>query len=214
MDHNHALDSHAVERYLLSEMSTEERDDFEDHYFSCSACAEDVRAASRFRDDVRIQLKTKPDRAPTAAETKARRWWTFPQLVPIGVAAALAGVVVYLAGVQIPEFKRQAAFPLAAQPLVSVGLHGITRGEADHIPPGGDVFGVYFDVPSSNSPTTYDYEVTAPNGRVAARITALAPKPGEPVNLLLPRVNFPRGTYTINVREGKLVVSQHNFIVE
>ena len=33
----------AAERYLLGELTDAERDQFEEHFFDCSACADDVR---------------------------------------------------------------------------------------------------------------------------------------------------------------------------
>jgi len=46
MTHQFAIESKAVERYFLREMECPERGEFEEHYFACSECAEDVRAAS------------------------------------------------------------------------------------------------------------------------------------------------------------------------
>ena len=43
MTHQQALSTSASERYLLGEMTEPERSTFEEHYFSCTECAEDVR---------------------------------------------------------------------------------------------------------------------------------------------------------------------------
>jgi anti-sigma factor RsiW len=43
MDHQTATTTQAVERYLLGELAGQDRDDFEEHYFSCAECAEAVR---------------------------------------------------------------------------------------------------------------------------------------------------------------------------
>ena len=42
MDHQEVLSTLASERYLLGEMTDTERDSFEEHFFSCAECAEDV----------------------------------------------------------------------------------------------------------------------------------------------------------------------------
>ena len=44
---------HASERYLLDEMSQDERDQFEEHYFSCVECADEVRAVFAFADNAK-----------------------------------------------------------------------------------------------------------------------------------------------------------------
>src|SRR5215469_13152142 len=64
MDHKYAIENHAAERYLLHELDDEQRDAYEEHFFSCSACAEEVKTASEFlesarhvvQDEVKAQL--------------------------------------------------------------------------------------------------------------------------------------------------------------
>jgi len=53
MDHNEALRLHAVEKYVLGELPPSLRDEFEEHLFECQECAQDVKAAAEFVDNVR-----------------------------------------------------------------------------------------------------------------------------------------------------------------
>ena len=46
MDHETAVRLQAAERYLLDQFSPEERRGFEEHFFGCPECADQVRAAS------------------------------------------------------------------------------------------------------------------------------------------------------------------------
>ena len=48
MDHETALRTSATERYFLGELTGQDRDGFEEHYFMCPECAEDVRALTVF----------------------------------------------------------------------------------------------------------------------------------------------------------------------
>lgn len=57
VSHTLAIDSLAAERYVLKEMTEEERDAYEEHFFSCVACAEEVRAAEQWRISTRALLK-------------------------------------------------------------------------------------------------------------------------------------------------------------
>ena len=56
MNHVEAVKTLAIERYLLEEMTQEERDAFEEHYFSCAECGEDARHAATMREGVRSGL--------------------------------------------------------------------------------------------------------------------------------------------------------------
>src|SRR6185295_3681402 len=51
----------AAQRYVMNEMSPEDRDAFEDHFFGCSECAADVR------DGTAIAATIRSDHAPAAA---------------------------------------------------------------------------------------------------------------------------------------------------
>ena len=72
MTHQRAVESMASERYLLGEMSDEERDLFEEHYFECSECAEDIRAAERMRTAVRTDARAALAAGGGAAVTALR----------------------------------------------------------------------------------------------------------------------------------------------
>jgi anti-sigma factor RsiW len=53
MDHNEALRLRAVEKYVLGELPPSLRDQFEEHFFECQECAQDVKAAAEFVDNAR-----------------------------------------------------------------------------------------------------------------------------------------------------------------
>jgi hypothetical protein len=197
MDHNLAAESQAVERYILGEMSPDERDAFEDHFFACASCAADVRAAAEFRANAREVLA-----APNAlAEERRARfaWWDPRALVPIAASLALAGIVVYQSAVRIPQLERlaSASHPAASTPFA---LRSTTRAggpQATRIPPGIAHFSVYFDL-SGLPRGQYEAAISDSAGR-DLRIVPL-PAGAEQVNIQLERSQFPPGTYTITIR--------------
>src|SRR6185295_11202419 len=78
MDHEQAVKMHAAERYLLDELSQEERDDFEEHYFTCVNCADEVRAAFAFADNTKAVFSRQADAAaarPVIVEPRPRMDW-------------------------------------------------------------------------------------------------------------------------------------------
>ena len=106
MDHEYAIEHHAVEQYLLGEMNEQDGQAFEEHYFSCPECAEAVRTGVYFADNARFAVKEKsgkpdsprnealpPARGPgTVSEMKTRPdpglWHRIAP--PVGAAAAVA----------------------------------------------------------------------------------------------------------------------------
>src|SRR3954469_1317461 len=104
MDHEVASTTHAVERYLLGEMPSPERDAFEEHYFACTECAEEVRSGSVMVRDMKHVLRD----LPPAPKTSSPGWlsWLAPQvLAPAFAAVALAVVVGYQNTVVMPDLK-------------------------------------------------------------------------------------------------------------
>jgi len=68
MDHNEAVRLQAAEKYVLGELPPPLRDEFEEHYFECEECAQEVKAAAEFLDNVRasIAISKVTTRMPTA----------------------------------------------------------------------------------------------------------------------------------------------------
>src|SRR5580765_5426774 len=123
MDHEVATTTHAVERYLLGEMPSPERDDFEDHYFACPECAEGVRSASVMVRDMKHVLGD----IGSASKASSPGWlsWLKPQvLVPAFAALSLALVVGYQNAVVMPDLKAPRSMGAA------IGLDGQTRAAA------------------------------------------------------------------------------------
>ena len=53
MDHIEAVRLHAAEKYILGELPKEQHDEYEEHYFDCSACAEEIKATVAFMESSR-----------------------------------------------------------------------------------------------------------------------------------------------------------------
>ena len=53
MDHNEAVRLQAAEKYLLGELPKEQHAAYEEHYFDCHACAEELKATVAFLESAR-----------------------------------------------------------------------------------------------------------------------------------------------------------------
>src|ERR1051326_2982787 len=99
MDHESAIRTNAIERYVLGEMPLEERDTFEEHYFACMVCAQDIRLASAMTRDIKVVLR---QGLPTRSWFN---WLKTPVLIPICTTLALLVVVGYQNLSEIPALK-------------------------------------------------------------------------------------------------------------
>ena len=72
IEHGQAVGELLVERYLLRELSDDEREAFEEHFFSCHECSTDVILGSIFFDTGRASGVI--DERRSAAIECLRRW--------------------------------------------------------------------------------------------------------------------------------------------
>ncbi len=57
MDHSEAVRLQAAERYVLGELPPVLREEYEEHYFECAACAVDVKVVAAFVDNAHEVLR-------------------------------------------------------------------------------------------------------------------------------------------------------------
>ena len=216
MEHEPAVRNLAVESYLLGEMSPAERESFEEHYFECSVCAEDLRAASQFIEDAKDLMAAEassavPARPYTGAveAPKPSGWdwlgWLRPQ-----AAAALLAVLVVVAGVEtfstIPGLWRQVSEFEAPRTVKSIILRPVTRGDASTVRiVAGEAVVLVFDPPESPelaSGTPLRFTVKSADGRTMFELPGETPNPGERITLSIPRLTVPPGDYSLIVQSA------------
>jgi hypothetical protein len=200
MTHQHSLDTMAAERYLLDEMTEVEKHEFEEHFFDCDDCAEEVRRGELIHQEVR-RAKSQPRRNAGLSLVATRRpAWRRPMVVlPWAAAATLALTTGYQSLVVVPTLKRANA----PQSLSPVMLREATRGAVPVVKVSQEqrFVALGLDVTSpAKEEATYDLldqaGVTILSGR-----TSLPPS-GAPLFLLIPADELGRqGRYTLVVRD-------------
>lgn len=202
MDHAEAVRTLAAERYLLDEMSTEERDAFEAHFFECTICAEAVETGAIVAEGARepgafAQARIAPFVTP-AARTPRRSALT--GWVPLAAAAALAVVAGYQSFVTIPALRQAAEAPGS---FVPVALAPTSRGEGPSIDVSSDGWLVLaLDINVDPIPPDMLYDLRTLAGEVVLTGPVSAPPPGTPLFLRLPGRSLPSGQYALVVRDG------------
>ncbi|HET8799126.1 MAG TPA: hypothetical protein VFO89_15645 [Thermoanaerobaculia bacterium] len=113
MDHAKAIETNAAERYLLGELDDSEAEMYEEHFFECAACAEDVRDGMRLIEGIRDveSGKRRPDAEPAPVVAidprRARRiGW-----MQIAAAAVLA------VGIAVPQLVPSREVAIVGTPV-------------------------------------------------------------------------------------------------
>jgi hypothetical protein len=186
--HQEAVATLAAERYLLDEMADEQRDAFEAHFFACTECAGDMRAAAAMLEgakDARTGSAERSNVVPIGEHRVVRpRAWLRSAALPWAAAAALAAMVTYQSAWVVPSLRRSAA-PVA---LVPVTLHPDSRGQEAVVPLRAGVESVTLAVEVNDAPPAGEvrYDLTTGDGRQIVSGRAATPPPGAPLLLLMP----------------------------
>jgi len=213
MDHLQAVNTLAAERYLLEEMTDPERDEFEEHFFACSECAEDLRDGAVMVDGARSGLISSVATAAAPARMPlqylARRRWRPSVVLPWAAAASFALATGYLSW-QIPR-----PGPLVLTPAT---LRPATRGQEPVVSPaaGGSVT-LAVDLSGAAFTGTVRYELRRDDGSVLVSGDATVPQGGAPLLLLIPSsLVGPEGRYILRVHgfgAGGLTEEDYRFRV-
>ena len=218
MTHQQALDALASERYLLDEMTEVERFEFEEHYFDCADCAEDVRLGDMIRQEARRAGPARdanPQAGRPAVVLTSAKWWRRPMVAaPWAVAATLAMVVGYQSLVTVPGL-RDAAGPQAIEPVM---LRGKTRGAGTTVTvaPGQRFVALSADLLTPPQSSSMTYEILDANRSTVASGRSAVPSSGAALMLLVPADELQNaGRYTLTLRDGdqKTVIGEYEFDV-
>jgi len=208
MDHEQAMKIQASERYLLDELSPEERNDFEEHYFICTKCADEVRSAFALADNAKSVLKAEMHKATPHREVTRPRWsfdlwaWLRPAVAAPVAAVLLLGVTLYQSAFVIPRLQRDLATATKPQAVPSVVARAATRGEdtAVAVSEHDQFLQLVLDINPTIPVSSYTSEVYDAAGGLRFTVPSPAPANGGSLNLLLPVAGLQSGRYTVRVK--------------
>jgi hypothetical protein len=223
--HQEAEASMAAERYVLGELHDSELEQFEEHFFSCPACAQDVRDLAAItegaaiaggaaitegaaiaggaaltggaREVLKQPRKTEPPKQRAAAPAPAWRWpWL--RLNPGFAWAGALAVVTLFAGYQTQQLQ----VAMRPQAVAAIVLKPETRGEPltismDKAAPFLRPLAV--DLPGATGRLQWEIQRTG-SEKVIFQDAADAPEPDQLFQVLLPSSRLAPGDYTLTVR--------------
>jgi hypothetical protein len=228
MTHEQAVATEAVLRYSCGEMPALEREAFEEHYFSCSTCGEEVRstelflanARAVFREEVQagapgMQLAEGQRTAGESSAAKEPGWWEWFRWKPAW-GVAFAGVLVAWAvtGVWLVQSRQALETATAVQATPAFALQSLTRssGQVVEIPGQARFVSLYFDVPVSGVAGEFSCVLRSEEQGEIARLTAAGPAPPSTMlHLQVPAALLVPGQFQLTVTENSSSASPQVF---
>jgi len=199
MDHTAVVREKMTERYLLNELESQVRDEFEEHYFDCSECALDVSAGSQFVEHSKLVLAENSEPVPVRATLRpdpVRGW--FAWLRPAFAAPALA-LLLAVAGYQTLVNSKLQSELRQPQVLPAVSVNVGTWGAAATAVPEGQGLLLLVRIPPDGAFVRYTADVRSPAGKPEGSFT-ITPAAGQDIwSVTIPRITREAGTYTLAV---------------
>jgi hypothetical protein len=193
MSHEEAITNQVAASYLLGDLSAAERDAFEEHYFDCRVCAEDVRAGA-------AMFATGREVAANAEEVRRFRPLKW---AASGAAAAALTMVVGYQSVIIPRVQSLAAPPVMEVMRPTPLVPGATRGEQNEEQvirfTGDEPVALYREIPPESPFPRYQFQLRTAAGKVL--VTSDVPPElaagADPIPLKVHRL--PAGRYVLAI---------------
>ncbi|MBV8816740.1 MAG: zf-HC2 domain-containing protein [Acidobacteriaceae bacterium] len=200
MNHEEAAKLQASSRYLLGDLGEQEMAAFEEHFFNCPECAQDVATGAMFAQDARtvFQEQARETVKEGAFERLRRKLW-LDFSVPVAAAACCAALAVVL--VQNAGLRHELASLNTPQQPPAVTLKQARGAEGFYVPAESPFWEARFRLANPNLAATYQCSIER-EGKVLKTVTLGPPSPGQPFSILLKRSDFPAGTYLFKVRPG------------
>lgn len=214
MDHKEAISGERLERYLLKQLTDEERAAFEEHYFSCAICAQDILVAARFIDNARrplLQLDSeglaeRPNEGrrpqqPAQPETEQKeKWWDRWLALAPKPALALACVAL-LTTVGYREYFGGARAEVMGSYFVTSTRAVDTEPRKIRVQKEQERIALLYNR-TDPSVTRYAFVLEAAGGSAVLQFEGPAPRDTDDVIVSLPVKGLAPGRYTLRVRDA------------
>ena len=170
MDHETAVQLKATERYFLGELTGEDRDGFEEHFFTCPDCAEDVRAMTVFAANAKAAMREESAPAVVPSFLPSKALWV-SAVVNLGLMLWLGYALLKVN----PQLERQVAQAMAPQFVQDVPVLGLSRGESAVREIAPTTQRIVFSFYLRDQFQSISYELKDASGAVGPRVILAAP---------------------------------------
>jgi anti-sigma factor RsiW len=222
MEHKEAVRLNAAEKYLMGEMAEAQREEYEEHYFDCVACATELKATVAFlesaKDVVRQQVllpvaanvasaeagRDRVERGAPGGEKRGGFFAWLAQPVFAGAACAVLLGAVALAGYQnavtIPQLKESLAEANAISipnhfSLLAAGARG--EGEVEVAVRPNEKFDLDVDFPVMPLATGFVAQIQDALGNIRFAQPVSSEQAKSTVSVNVPGGVLPAGRYNL-----------------
>jgi len=209
MDHETAIRLQAAERYVLDEFSLEERVDYEEHFFDCPKCADEVRAATILAANTKIVLQDadleEEHKRQTAGErSRGQRQWRL--FWPLTASAALNLALLGVFGVERWRPADPTGNRIEPQFYHTFGVPAVSRAATSSfsLPAGSRFFGARFDLMPGQQFESFEYQILDSAGTSRSERSLPSPR-GEDteMELAVPVASLGPGEYVLVLRGAR-----------
>lgn len=201
MDHQDVKNAKLVERYLLGELADPERDAFEEHYFSCPVCAEEVVTATKFLDNAKRPLmELQPGQTARPVIEAAAPWWE--RWLAFAPKPALAGACALLAATVVWQGST------AGVPPEVTGSYFVTATRAAggaprkiQVVPEQKRVALLFNY-TDTTVTQFTFLLENTDGQAVQQFNGRAPQDTNDIQVLVPVKGLHSGRYTLRVQDS------------
>lgn len=208
MTHDEAVGTSATERYLLHELPDAERDAFEEHYFACTLCANDVEAGDAL-------IETLPSVFPVPDVVRHTATWHSNVIAPYAIAASVIMAVMLgwmYVGMVVP---RGDELEKVRRPhlLTNVRLES-NRGETPTLAgSSSQPFGLQIPIPPDGSPM-YTCHIIDSRKVTRYSLTVPASLTQDYVGIEVPAGALTPGHYKLRVDGKRPRIAEFKFVVD
>ena len=196
MNHDEAIRINGTEQYLLNELSPELREQFEEHFFECAECANDLRAEALFIEQSKAifaaEAVAPPREVPTQVVEKPSWWAWLRPAIAIPVMALLLAVIAYQnwPSHQSPQVL-QAAY-------VNIGNRG---GSVPAISANkGQGFLLRLTIPPEQSYSSYSADIFSPDAKKLWSVNVPVSAGNDTYFVQVPGGSYNDGVYSVAIR--------------
>jgi hypothetical protein len=225
MDHNEAVRLQAAEKYVLGKLPKEQHAAYEEHYFDCPACAEEIKATAAFMESARqvvgeevAQAVDEERLVPAAPRAGGWSAWLRPAFAVPGLATLLLLVLVgYQNSVTIPSLKQSSSQAVSAKIVDSFSFMEVgARGEAAlNIKVRTDEeFALEVDFPPVPSAASYVGHIQDAAGHVKFSLPVSLEQAKSTVHVSIPGGSLQPGKYSFVILAADGAVSQTGSLKE